>query len=429
MKGYWFRIVPFIVLLLFGCRTPVPSTTIAVQTQKPTQASRPTETIIPTTVPTVTHTPTTTATPTPGKTATPMPTYTPTSTPVYHLRALAPACDMNIGAAVAVGSLQKDRRYAGILAAEFNMLTAENVMKFDSLHPDPYYYNFSEADKIVDFAEAHDMEVRGHTLVWHSQLPGWLAAGNWSRDELIQILRGHIMTIVGHYRGRIAYWDVLNEAIAIDNGILRDTIWSRIGPDYIDMAFRWAHEADPDALLFYNDYGGEGMGYKSDMIYQLVQDLLQQDVPIHGVGLQMHINLEQPPDQQDIVTNINRLSALGLEVHITEMDVRIREPVTEEDLVAQARIYGEIVNACFSAENCKAFVTWGLTDRHSWIPGHFPGWDAPLIFNDSYQPKPAYHTLMDEFVETCTQSRPANMEADELSVCASHQVSRVCFIR
>jgi endo-1,4-beta-xylanase len=275
------------------------------------------------------------------------------------------------------------------------MLTPENAMKFGPLHPDPDRYNFADADAIIAFAKANAMQVRAHTLVWHEDLPRWLTERNVTREDLMANLRQHILTVVGRYRGRVVAWDVVNEAMA-DSGSLRDTIWLRgIGPDYIDLAFRWAHEADPQARLFYNDYGGEGLGRKSDAIYGLVRNLQTRGVPIHGVGLQTHIRLESSPALRDVAANMNRLAALKLEVHITEMDVRIEGPVTEEALAAQARIYRDMLGVCLSAKNCKAFVLWGFTDRHSWIPQFFPQWGAALIFDESYRPKPAYTALMD----------------------------------
>src|SRR5690606_5078017 len=138
------------------------------------------------------------------------------------------------------------------------------AMKFGPLRPSRNTFNFNAADALIDFAEANDMQVRGHTLLWHNQNPDWLNNGNFSRDEMIEIMREHITTVVGRYRGRIVAWDVVNEAIA-DNGQLRNTIWLQtIGPEYIEMAFEFAHEADPQALLFYNDYNAEGSGTKSD---------------------------------------------------------------------------------------------------------------------------------------------------------------------
>ncbi len=318
-----------------------------------------------------------------------------TSAPASSLRSLAQARGIQIGAAVAAGPVREEPLYAQTLRREFSMLTPENAMKFGPLHPDPDRYNFADADAIIAFAKANAMQVRAHTLVWHEELPRWLTERTVTREDLMANLRQHILTVVGRYRGRVVAWDVVNEAMA-DSGSLRDTIWLRgIGPDYIDLAFRWAHEADPKARLFYNDYGGEGLGRKSDAIYALVRSLQTRGVPIHGVGLQTHIRLESFPALRDVAANMNRLAALKLEVHITEMDVRIKGPVTEEALAAQARIYRDTLGVCLSVKNCKAFVLWGFTDRHSWIPQFFPGWGTALIFDESYRPKPAYTALMD----------------------------------
>ncbi len=311
------------------------------------------------------------------------------------LRALAFKKNILIGTAVAADSLRNDNRYAELLGREFSILTPENVMKFETIHPRKDAFDFHEADLLVDFAQTHNMQVRGHTLVWHRQLPNWLSQGNYSRDELISILRSHIQTVVGHYRGRVAVWDVVNEAVD-ENGSLRDSIWLRgIGPEYIDLAFRWAHEADPEARLFYNDYCGEGLGPKSDAIYALVQGMRQRGVPIDGVGFQMHLSLDALVSPKDVSSNINRISKVGLEVHVTEMDVRIKGSPSADDLAAQARVYSDILQNCLDSENCTEFSTWGFTDRYSWIPSHFPGYGAPLILDGSYRPKPAYNAMMD----------------------------------
>jgi endo-1,4-beta-xylanase len=308
------------------------------------------------------------------------------------LRELAAERGLGIGAAVAANPILCEPAYAEVLKREFNMLATENALKFGPVHPAPDRYEWSGADAIVEYAEANDMLVRGHTLVWHHQLPAWVEKGTWTREELMAVLEDHIQTVVGRYRGRIAAWDVVNEALD-DEGELRDTIWLRvIGPEYIEMAFRWAHEADPDALLFYNDYACEAMGCKSDAVYALVQELQEKGVPIDGVGLQMHVQLGQAPALPAVRRNLKRLGDLGLEVHITEMDVRLRD--TEPDTLArQAAIYGETLKVCLEAESCTAFVLWGFTDRHSWIPGAFKGWDDALIFDDGYAPKPAYEEI------------------------------------
>lgn len=394
-------------LIIIPTETPQPTPT---WTPEPTNTPRPTVTPQPTPtwtpVPTATSTPQPTVTPQPRPTEvpstptpvpmnTPVPTSTPTPTPVPSLRSLAQIHGMRIGTAVTARPLRDDPLYAETLAREFNILTLENAVKFGPVHPDKDRYDFRRADAIIDFAEAHEMQVRGHTLVWDAQLPTWLIEGSWTREELIEILWEHIMTVVGRYRGRIVAWDVVNEAIA-DDGSLRDTFWlRRIGPEYIEMAFRWAHEADPNALLFYNDYGAEGLSPKSDAVYALVRGLLQRGVPIHGVGFQMHTAPGHHPRVQNIAANMKRLAALGLEVHITEMEVKLKEPVTDEKLVKQARVYRKMLEVCLSTENCKAFVMWGFTDRHSYIPHVLPEWGAAHIFDESYNPKPAYQALME----------------------------------
>jgi endo-1,4-beta-xylanase len=308
------------------------------------------------------------------------------------LRELAAEHDLWIGAAVQPNQILCEPAYAEVLKREFNMLTTENALKFGPVHPAPDRYDWRAADTVIEYAEANDMLVRGHTLVWHRQLPSWVQDGDWTREDLLDVLHEHIMTVVGRYKGRIAAWDVVNEAID-DDGELRDTIWLRvIGPDYIELAFRWAHEADPEALLFYNDYSCEALGCKSDAVYELVQDLLAKDVPIHGVGWQMHVALGSAPPLGHVKSNLERLGALGLQVQITEMDVRLRD-TKPSTLQRQAQIYGDTLQLCIDSPSCTAFVLWGFTDRHSWIPGAFKGWDDALIFDKAYTPKPAYAAM------------------------------------
>jgi endo-1,4-beta-xylanase len=308
------------------------------------------------------------------------------------LRTLAERSGILIGAA-ADPSHFFEAPYAQTLSREFDILTPENAMKFEPIHPSRDQYSWADADAIVSFAEAHGMKVRGHTLVWHQQLPGWITGGTFTHEEWIDILHDHITAVVSHYRGKIYAWDVVNEAIA-DDGSLRDTVWLRgIGPDYIKLAFQWAHEADPQALLFYNDYGASGSGVKSDAVYNLVKNLTESGVPINGVGMQMHTSLESPPVFGDIAANIKRLNGLGLEVQVTEMDVRLKIPATTADLTQQANIYRDMLEVCLSAKNCTAFVMWGFTDLYSWIPSANPGYGSALIFDESYNPKPAYYAL------------------------------------
>jgi endo-1,4-beta-xylanase len=311
------------------------------------------------------------------------------------LRELAELRGLSIGAAVQVSAL-KDEAYASLLVREFNLVVPETAMSFKSTRPDRSQFDFSLGDQLVAFAQQHDMAIRGQVLVWDHQLPEWLVEGDFSREDWLDILKNHVQTTVGHYRGKIMAWDVVNEAID-DDGILRDTIWMRtIGPEYIALAFRWAHETDPDVSLFYNDHLGEGLNRKSQAIYALVNGLLQAGVPIDGVGMQMHTWLEGPPAANELAANMQRLADLGLLVQITEMDVRTQfHPTTSqvEKLDLQADMYRRVIETCLAAPNCDTFITWGLTDLYSWIPGFSGKPDMPLLFDFDGKPKPAYDAV------------------------------------
>ncbi len=335
-----------------------------------------------------------------------MPISSASQTSGTALRALADARGFSIGAAVQSGLIADEPVYAETLAREFNMVVAEWEMKMDPIERQRGVLDFTGADAIVAFAAANDMAVRGHALVWHGATPAWVERSNMTRDEAMAYLRTYIHTVVGRYRGRVMAWDVVNEGIS-DQGGMRRTVWyNLIGEDYIEMAFRWAHEADPDALLFYNDYAAEGMNSKSDAVYELVKGLLERGAPIHGVGLQMHVSLSDFGrfgwlSAEQIAQNIERLGALGLQVHITEMDVRgVSGAGTPELLEQQAQVYYDVLATCLQAEPCTALLTWGFTDRHTWIRPFFgPADAAPLPFDEGYQPKPAYDALAQALTE------------------------------
>lgn len=327
----------------------------------------------------------------------------------HTLRNAALARGLWIGAAADPEALCRDADYAGTLSSQFSMLTPENVMKAGVIHPQEDRFEFAPADALVDFAWQHDMKVRGHTLVWHGQLPEWLEQGVWSEDGWRRHLESHIRAVVGRYRGRVAVWDVVNEAVEDDGG-LRDTHWlGGLGPSYLESAFRIAHEEDPAARLFYNDYGAEGMGVKSDAVYRLMRDLLEKDVPVHGVGMQMHVSPEDCPPLNEVAENMERLAGLGLEVHITEMDVRLRQPAEQRDLLRQAEVYEGMLDVCLSASNCTAFVMWGFTDKYSWVPGYFRGWGDALVFDAGYRPKPAFHALRRRLVDADAMHDPPRL--------------------
>ncbi len=313
------------------------------------------------------------------------------------LKALAEKKGFFIGTTVAKFSrIEEATLYREILAKEFNIATPENSMKFGQLSGEKRGdYDFSETDAFVEFAEANDIKIRGHTLIWHSQLPRWLKMNNWTRDELISIMREHIQTVVGRYKDRLFAWDVVNEAVIGGKSLMRDSIWHNvIGPEYLDIAFRSAHDADPDALLFYNDYGIGFGENKLDKVYKIVKGMIERNVPIHGIGFQMHLNEKASYNPDDLRAAIRLIETLGLQVHITEMDVKIEKPGSFVKLQHQAMIYRQVLQVALEEPACTAFLMWGFTDRHSWIPWNTNGKaDFALIFDEFYQPKPAYNAI------------------------------------
>lgn len=310
------------------------------------------------------------------------------------LRAPALEREFYIGAAVDMKPFHEDEEYRNTLAEEFNVIVAENAFKFENIHPERGRYDFADADALVAFASEHAMKLRGHTLVWHRQLPAWITGGEFTREEAIEILRDHIETVAGRYRGRIWAWDVVNEAVeANEDGFRRDSFWYRtIGPEYVQMAFEMARNADPDAILYYNDFDNEGMNSRSNAVYRLLSDLTRRGAPVDGVGWQMHVPAGFRIKKQHR-ENARRLGALGLELSITELDVRIRMPAAPDAYAKQAATYREVTGFCLSEPACRSLVTWGFTDRHSWIPAFFPGEGDALLFDYDLQPKPAYEAV------------------------------------
>ncbi|GGN08041.1 beta-xylanase [Lentzea pudingi] len=295
-----------------------------------------------------------------------------------------------VGSAVAVQHLNAEADYKKVLTREFDSVTPENEMKWGVVEAVRGQYDWSGADAIVDYARRTGKTVRGHTLVWHSQLPDWV--GGLEAAELRRVVKDHIRTEAGRYRGKIRAWDVVNEAFNED-GTRRQTVFQeKLGDRYIADAFRWAHAADPKAKLYINDYNIEGLNPKSDATYELVKSLKRQGVPIHGVGIQAHLSLMYgfPSGMKE---NIARFAALGLDVAITEADVRIPLPVTPEKLVSQADYFEQVWDACHAVRRCVEFTTWGFTDRHSWVPDVFPGEGAACLFDENLRPKPAYTRL------------------------------------
>jgi endo-1,4-beta-xylanase len=292
-----------------------------------------------------------------------------------------------VGSAVAAAYLASEPDYRAVLTREFDNVTPENEMKWGTVEAVRGQYDWSGADAIVRYAQQHHKTVRGHTLVWHSQLPDWVAA--LPASELRRVLRDHVTTEVKRYKGKIRAWDVVNE-IFNEDGTRRDTIFrQKLGDGFVADVFRWAHAADPAATLYVNDYNIEGRNAKSDAVYDLVKTLRRQGVPIGGVGVQAHLSTQYGfPDGYR--ANLARFAALGVDVAITEADVRIPTPPDAAKLDTQASYFGQLWDGCHAVRRCVEFTTWGFTDRHSWVPDVFPGEGAACLFDADLRPKPAY---------------------------------------
>ncbi|MFF2324621.1 MULTISPECIES: endo-1,4-beta-xylanase [unclassified Streptomyces] len=296
------------------------------------------------------------------------------------LGASAAAKGRYFGTAVAANHLG-EAAYASTLDTEFNAVTPENEMKWDAIEPTRNSFSYGSADQIVSHAQGKNMQVRGHTLVWHSQLPGWVSG--LGTDDLRSAMNTHITQVMTHYKGQIYAWDVVNEAFQDgSSGARRSSPFQdKLGNGYIEEAFRTARAADPGAKLCYNDYNTDGQNAKSNAVYAMVQDFKQRGVPIDCVGFQSHFNSASPVPS-DYQANLQRFADLGVDVQITELDI-------EGSGSAQATSYGNVVRACLAVSRCTGMTVWGITDKYSWRSS-----GTPLLFDDNYGKKPAYDTVL-----------------------------------
>ncbi|HKN97115.1 MAG TPA: endo-1,4-beta-xylanase [Pseudonocardiaceae bacterium] len=305
------------------------------------------------------------------------------------LRALAEAKGRYFGTALTLGDLNAGTETT-IAGTQFDMVTPGNEMKWDTTEPSNGTFNFGPGDQIVSFAVAHGMRVRGHNLVWHSQLPSWVSS--LPAGQVQGAMETHITTEASHYRGKIYAWDVVNEPFN-DNGTLRQDVFSNaMGSGYIADALRTAHAADPTAKLYLNDFNIEGENAKSNAMFSLAQSLLAQGVPLSGIGFESHFILGQVP--ADMQANLQRFANLGLDVAVTELDDRIQLPATSANLQQQASDFGRVVSDCLAVTRCVGVTQWGVDDAHSWIPGAFPGFGAATMYDNSDQPKPAFNSVV-----------------------------------
>ena len=310
-----------------------------------------------------------------------------------------------------IGSITRDNfynfpeteLYQNILGQNFAIMTTGNAAKYGPLSSAQGSYDFSTLNKHLAVAEAYNMDFHGHVFVWHSQTPNWLESGSWTRQELIDILNDHIDQVGGYLRGRVSVWDVVNEPFATDGTWRSPSIWNdtidaananTAQRDFIDLAFQRARQVDPDATLILNDFAVSEINAKSDAMYAWAQSMLNRGIPLDGVGFQMH--LDGPINYDDFANNMQRFADLGLEIHITELDVRVEIPFTTSKSIAQADVYRQVIRRVLEQPAAKTFTMWGFTDAHSWIPDFYPGTDNGLIFDKDYNPKHAFVALQEE---------------------------------
>ena len=315
------------------------------------------------------------------------------------LRYYAGKVSKNIGVALCTyKGLDSDRAEAG---RQFNFMEPENEMKMDALQPNRGEFTFGSADQLVSFAQQNNMKVRGHCLVWHMQQPAWVSSDgkkndkNWSRAEALSIMKTHIETVLQHFKGKVAEWDVVNECLDEDQSVvrtnpdgytLRPTVWQRaIGDDYIDSALVYAHRADPTIKLFVNDYDVELQGKAKSVAYlNLVKHLKQQNIPLDGVGLQCHFK-EGAVDSVKLDQTFRRFAEEGLECIITELDIATTTTTTA-GLEEQARAFRVVTDVMLNNDNCPTMIVWGIKDNDSWRSA-----ENPLLFTAGMDKKPAYY--------------------------------------
>ncbi|MEU2236202.1 endo-1,4-beta-xylanase [Streptomyces vietnamensis] len=293
------------------------------------------------------------------------------------------------GTAIASGRLG-DSAYTTIAAREFNSVTPENEMKIDATEPQQGRFDFTAGDRVYNWAVQNGKQVRGHTLAWHSQQPGWMQS--LSGSTLRQAMINHINGVMAHYKGKIAQWDVVNEAFADGtSGARRDSNLQRTGNDWIEVAFRTARAADPAAKLCYNDYNVENWTWaKTQAVYAMVRDFKQRGVPIDCVGFQSHFNSDSPYNS-NFRTTLQSFAALGVDVAVTELDIQ----------GASATTYANVTNDCLAVPRCLGITVWGVRDTDSWRSG-----DTPLLFNGDGSKKPAYTSVLNALNAGSTTPTP-----------------------
>ena len=332
------------------------------------------------------------------------------------LKAHAAARGLLTGCAVNAALFRDDEGFRTLLAEQYSIVVPENCLKWNILRPTADGYNFTDADNLVGFAEAHGMKVRGHNFVWHEALPGWFA-GAVNKDNAKIFLVDHIHTVGGRYKGKIHSWDVVNEAIWIPDGrtdgLRSSSPWfEMLGPGYIDLAFRTAREADPTALLTYNDYGieydNDDNGKKRAAVLALLRRMKADRVPLDALGIQSHLHaVSKDGFSKGVRELLEGAKALGLQVFVTELDVNDdavpAEDMAERDQVV-AEVYRRYLSAALDGPEVKAVLTWGTSDKNTWLnkgtkfrKQHPDRLQRPLPFDPDYAPSPVFFAMRESF--------------------------------
>ena len=342
------------------------------------------------------------------------PNCNPSEPATCSLRELADLASIRIGS-TAEPSETTDPAFASILRREFNSLTPENALKWYSTQPSAGTWDFTGADMVVDFATDHDMDIRGHTLVWaqDTYTPPWVRAIA-DPGALQTTLDEHITTTMNHFAGRIERWDVVNEPLASLGTSTSASVFWTLGPEWVADAFRLARSLDPDAELWLNEYGSDWVPGKHEALLALVTDLVESGVPIDGVGIQTHRLPGAVLDTERFAAQLGDFTALGLEVAITELDVPV-SPTDPNAFEVQAAEYARVVSTCLRVTGCVEVTIWGLTDSATWLDslGLFPTPTRPLLFDTDFAPKPAYEAVRQVLAEAVAPPTPTTTAPPE----------------
>lgn len=301
-----------------------------------------------------------------------------------------------IGVAIEPLELNSNTNYSIVATRQYNSITPENIFKPSYLHPERNLFYWDQADSLVTFCNKKNKRLHGHTLIWHQQLPDWITSFNGNEEEWNDLFKKHIQTIISHFKGKVAAWDVVNEAFTED-GTLRNTIWlQKIGPSYIEKAFIYAKETDNNVLLFYNDFNLEFNPTKLNTVISYFNSLRNRGVKVDGIGLQMHISI-QYPELSQIAKALKNTASNNYKIHLSELDISVNPTGKGVDLnsdifIRQANLLKSIVKLYdeLPKEYQYGITFWGVSDANSWIRNFYKRIDYPLLFDENYQPKPAY---------------------------------------